>query len=97
MLKLKTVKYLLPIFLTLVIMTTSYCTFAAKQITKSDTTLIDKGSFVPLYKYMAENIRYPESARESQTQGTVIISFDLTDKGLIANAVVKNAEAIYQL
>jgi hypothetical protein len=55
--------------------------------TRVDTTIISKDSFAPLYRYMASNIRFPKTARENGTTGTVIISFRLTDQGTVDSVV----------
>lgn len=39
-------------------------------------------------RYMARNIRYPQSSRESNTQGTVIVGFEVKEDGTVANVEV---------
>jgi TonB family protein len=39
-------------------------------------------------RYMARNIKYPQSSRESNTQGTVIVGFEVKEDGTVANVEV---------
>jgi len=39
-------------------------------------------------RYMARNIKYPQSARESKIQGTVIVGFEVKEDGSVANVEV---------
>lgn len=39
-------------------------------------------------KYMSKNIKYPQSARESKTQGTVVVGFKVNEDGTIADVEV---------
>lgn len=39
-------------------------------------------------KWVAKNIEYPEAAKESETQGRVILSFDVNEEGAVENVVV---------
>ena len=41
-----------------------------------------------LYKYLAENIHYPEQAKNDQIQGRVVISFVVEKDGGISDAKV---------
>lgn len=41
-----------------------------------------------MYKFIAENIKYPTSAKDNSIQGTVYIKFVVSDKGKISDAVV---------
>ena len=36
-------------------------------------------------KFIAENLRYPEAALESKTEGSVIVEYDISDDGLVYN------------
>ncbi len=42
-----------------------------------------------LYKYLAQNIHYPEQAKKEQIQGRVFVNFVIEKDGSIADAVVK--------
>ena len=48
------------------------------------------GGFAGLMQYLSSSIRYPEDAKESGTQGSVIVSFIVEKDGSISNARVKN-------
>lgn len=48
------------------------------------------GGQAQLMQYMAKNLRYPEWDKETATQGTVVIHFDVNEDGSIGNAVVRN-------
>lgn len=39
-------------------------------------------------KYMSKNIKYPHSARESKTQGTVVVGFKVKEDGTIADVEI---------
>jgi len=39
-------------------------------------------------KYMSKNIKYPQSARESKTQGTVVVGFKVREDGTIADVEI---------
>ncbi|HET8962664.1 MAG TPA: energy transducer TonB [Chitinophagales bacterium] len=41
-----------------------------------------------MYKFLAENIKYPALAKDNSIQGTVYIKFVVSDKGKISDAVV---------
>ena len=50
-----------------------------------------KGGMDALMKYLGSNIKYPEEAKKSETEGTVFISFVVDKKGKIKDATVIKA------
>ena len=47
------------------------------------------GGVEALYKYLAQNIHYPEQAKKEQIQGRVFVNFVVGKDGSITDAVVK--------
>lgn len=47
-----------------------------------------KGGRKELFKYLQENIKYPETAKKDSIQGTVFVSFVVGKKGEIENAKI---------
>jgi periplasmic protein TonB len=43
-----------------------------------------------MFKYLADNIKYPLKARETGVEGKVLIGFTLTNEGFVANVYVKS-------
>lgn len=48
----------------------------------------DGGDANKFSKWVAKNIVYPETARENEIQGRVILSFDVNEEGAVENVVV---------
>ena len=48
-----------------------------------------KGGQKAMMQFLVENIKYPESAKESGTEGTVFIAFVINNKGKVTKAQVK--------
>ena len=48
----------------------------------------DGGDANKFSKWVAKNINYPESAKENEIQGRVILSFDVNEEGAVENVVV---------
>lgn len=46
------------------------------------------GGELALRKYIAENVRYPEMAKENEIQGTVYVRFVVNEKGAVTNVEV---------
>ncbi|TWR27673.1 hypothetical protein FPZ42_00215 [Mucilaginibacter achroorhodeus] len=46
-------------------------------------------AYIPLYKHMAKTLRYPQSARESKTDGNVILSYRLNSDRKITDIKVE--------
>jgi TonB family protein len=49
-----------------------------------------EGGMEALYKWLNENIRYPEQARRDSIQGTVILTFIVEEDGSITNVKVQH-------
>ncbi len=69
--------------------------------TTTDDNIYDEVKYPPEYpggtaglqKFLADNIRYPESAKKDMTQGTVILQFVVEKDGSISNVkVLKSAD-----
>ncbi|GAB3933846.1 TonB family protein [Mucilaginibacter myungsuensis] len=63
---------------------------------RPDTVNLKK-TFLPLITYMERGLRYPSDARYNKVQGNVIIQFELTADGTIANTEFVNANEVKQL
>lgn len=97
--KRKLMKYLLiiPVLFTLFMFNTTYAVEAPKvaktqdkESTSSDQVyeMVEKMPLYPggineLFKYLAENIKYPEDAVKNKTQGKVVVSFIVSKTGEI--------------
>lgn len=57
----------------------------------SDTTKAEyKGGVEALYSFLGENIKYPESAKDENIEGTVYVQFTISDNGSITHSEAKN-------
>lgn len=61
--------------------------------TKPDPSVLDEapefpGGMEALYKYISENIQYPEQAKEANIEGRVVMQFTVTEDGNIVNVEV---------
>ena len=62
---------------------------AAPTVVVPDQTPEFPGGQEALYKYLAENLHYPEQAKANKVQGKVYVSFTVKADGSIANAKVE--------
>lgn len=56
--------------------------------TKVDVAPAFKGGFEALASFISQNIKYPEEARKQGIQGTVFVSFLVSEKGKVTNGKV---------
>lgn len=61
--------------------------------TKPDPSVLDEapefpGGMEAIYKYISENIQYPEQAKEANIEGRVVMQFTVTEDGSIVNVEV---------
>ncbi|MDQ3191606.1 MAG: energy transducer TonB [Bacteroidota bacterium] len=58
------------------------------DLVKAEYMPMFPGDEAALFKYLAENIRYPESSKKSEMSGTVYVTFVIDAQGKVTNSKI---------
>lgn len=92
------IKYLLSmplLLITIMLLTININSYGQEDKVYTDVDVMAKyknGNLDELRNFLAENLKYPESAAKSNTMGTIYVQFDVEKKGKVSNVQIVRSD-----